>query len=232
MSALETIRQLVRRFEEHHDSYRASKYNETQLRREFLDPLFEALGWDVFNKSGIAEIYKDVIHEDSLKIEGAAKAPDYAFRIGGQRKFFVEAKKPFVKIETDVSPAFQLRRYAWSAKLPLGVLTDFEEFAIYDCKGKPDKKDKATTGRIKYYSFREYVEKWDEIATIFSREAVLKGSFDAYAESIKTKKGTAEVDDAFLAEIESWREVLAENFALRNNALSTRELNYAVQMTI
>ena len=86
MPAPEIIQQLVRRFEEHHASYRAGKYNETQLRREFLDPFFEALGWDVFNRQGYAEAYKDVIHEDLLEIEGATKAPDYAFRIGGQRK--------------------------------------------------------------------------------------------------------------------------------------------------
>jgi len=96
MPAPEVVHQLVKRFEENIDSYRSSRYNETQLRREFLDPLFEALGWDVFNKAGYAENYKDVIHEDSIDVEGATKAPDYAFRIGGQRKFFLEAKKPFV----------------------------------------------------------------------------------------------------------------------------------------
>jgi len=232
MPAPDSIHQLVTRFEEHQDTYRSGKYNETQLRREFLDPFFEALGWDVFNKQNYAELYKDVIHEDSLVIEGATKAPDYAFRIGGQRKFFVEAKKPAVNIEYDINPAFQLRRYAWSAKLPLGVLSDFEEFAIYDCRSKPDKKDKASTGRVAFYKFTEYVEKWDEIADIFSREAVLRGSFDAYAEGLKGKKGTSEVDDAFLAEIERWRELLAKNIALRNSDLNVRELNYAVQMTI
>lgn len=232
MPAPEIVHQLVKRFEENIDSYRSSRYNETQLRREFLDPFFEALGWDVFNKAGYAEAYKDVIHEDSLQVEGAAKAPDYAFRIGGTRKFFVEAKKPFVRIETDIHPAFQLRRYSWSAKLPIGVLTDFEEFAIYETRSKPDKKDKASTGRIAFYKFTEYVEKWDEIADIFSRQAVLKGSFDKFAEGVKGKKGTAEVDDAFLAEIERWRELLARNIALRNADLNVRELNYAVQMTI
>jgi type I restriction-modification system DNA methylase subunit len=232
MPASETIRRLVARFEEHREAYRLSKYNETQLRREFLDPFFEELGWDVLNKQGYAEAYKEVIHEDSLEVEGATKAPDYAFRIGGQRKFFVEAKKPSVNIQSDIYPAFQLRRYSWSAKLPLGILSDFEELAVYDCRIKPDKKDKASTGRVTYYSFRDYVEKWDEIASIFSREAVLKGSFDKFAEGVKGKKGTAEVDDAFLAEIEHWREVLARNFALRNPSLNTRELNYAVQMTI
>jgi type I restriction-modification system DNA methylase subunit len=232
MPAPDSIRHLVNRFEQNRDSYRSGKYNETQLRREFLDPFFEALGWDIFNNQGYAESYKDVIHEDSLEIEGGNKAPDYAFRIGGMRKFFAEAKKPAVNIEFNIHPAFQLRRYAWSAKLPLGILTDFEEFAVYDCRTKPDKKDKASMGRISLYSFKDYVEKWDEIAAVFSRDAVLKGSFDQYAEGLKGRKGTTEVDDAFLAEIERWRDLLAKNIALRNSSLNVRELNYAVQMII
>ncbi|MCB9109610.1 MAG: Eco57I restriction-modification methylase domain-containing protein [Anaerolineales bacterium] len=232
MSAPDTIKNLVERFERNYDQYRSSKYNETQLRREFLDPFFEALGWDVFNKRGYAENYKEVIHEDSIEVEGATKAPDYAFRVGGQRKFFVEAKKPSVKIETDYYPAFQLRRYSWSAKLPLGILSDFEEFAVYDCRVKPNKKDKASVGRVMLLSYKDYVEKWDEIVSIFSRDAVLKGSFDSYAEGMKSKKGTTEVDDAFLSEIERWRDLLAKNIALRNKGLNVHELNYAVQMTI
>jgi type I restriction-modification system DNA methylase subunit len=232
MTAPDIVKNLVARFEQHRDSYRSGRYNETQLRREFLDPFFEALGWDIFNKQNYAEIYKDVIHEDSLEIEGEKKAPDYAFRIGGTRKFFVEAKKPSVNIEMNIHPAFQLRRYAWSAKLPLGILTDFEEFAVYDCRIRPDKDDKASTGRVMLLSYKDYIEKWDEIAAIFSHEAVLRGSFDRYAEGMRTKKGTTEVDDAFLAEIERWRDLLARNIALRNPNLSVRELNYAVQMTI
>ncbi len=198
MPAPDTIKSLVERFERNHEQYTSSKYNETQARQEFINPLFKALGWDIDNEQGFAEQYKEVIHEDTLEIEGASKAPDYAFRIGGTRKFFVEAKKPSVKLETDIHPAYQLRRYAWSAKLPLSVLTDFEEFAIYDCRVKPDKSDKASVGRVALYSYQDYVEKWDEIATIFSKDAILRGSFDKYAEGIKGKKGTAEVDDAFL----------------------------------
>lgn len=232
MSAPDIIKSLVERFERNRDQYRSGRYNETQLRREFLDPFLEALGWDVFNKEGYGETYKEVIHEDSLEIEGAKKAPDYAFRVGGQRKFFVEAKKPSVKIEKDYYPAFQLRRYSWSAKLHLGILSDFEEFAVYDCRVKPDKNDKASVGRVMLLSYKDYVEKWDEIVSIFSRDAVLKGSFDSYAEGMKSKKGTTEVDDAFLSEIERWRDLLAKNIALRNRGLNVRELNYAVQMTI
>ncbi len=98
------IEELVARFDRNIDAYRNQVYNETQVRREFIDPFFEALGWDVTNKAGYAEAYTDVIHEDVIKMGGATKAPDYCFRIGGARKFFVEAKKPAVSIKEDVMP--------------------------------------------------------------------------------------------------------------------------------
>ena len=232
MTVPKEIKTLVERFDQNREAYRSSAYNETQLRQEFLDPLFKALGWDVDNEQGYAEAYKEVVHEDAVKVGGATKAPDYSFRIGGVRKFFVEAKRPSVGIKDDPDAAYQLRRYAWSAKLPLSILTDFEEFAVYDCRLEPNKNDKASTARTLYFTYDEYGEKWDEIAAIFSRESILKGSFDKYVESTKRKRGTAEVDDAFLKEIEAWRNVLARNIALRNPKLSNRELNFAVQRTI
>ena len=104
--------------------YTRPQYKETQARVEFIDPFFEALGWDVRNVKGYAELYKDVVHEDAIKVSGATKAPDYCFRVGGARKFFLEAKKPSTPVKGDVGPAYQLRRYAWSAKLPLSIPAD------------------------------------------------------------------------------------------------------------
>ncbi|MCL4706724.1 Eco57I restriction-modification methylase domain-containing protein, partial [bacterium] len=228
----DTILDLLARFERNRETYQANTYNETQLRREFIDPFFAALGWDVDNKQGFAEAYKDVIHEDAIKIGGFTKAPDYCFRIGGTRKFFVEAKKPAVNLKDEVSPAFQLRRYAWSAKLPLSILTDFEEFAVYDCRVRPVKNDKPAVGRILFLNYQDYAARWEEISRVFSKQAVLEGAFDKYAETTKVKKGTAEVDATFLKEIESWRESLAKNIALRNAKLTQRELNFSVQRTI
>ncbi len=231
MSVPERIHELVERFKFNEEAYRSGNYNETQLRNEFLNPFFEELGWDVLNRQGYAEAYKDVIHEDAIKIGGVTTAPDYCFRIGGARKFFLEAKKPQVNIKDDISPAFQLRRYAWSAKLPLSILSDFEEFAVYDCRIEPVKTDKASTARIFYCRYTEYADKWEEIADKFSKQAILKGSFDKYATG-KNRKGTQEVDAAFLQEIETWREALAKNLALRNPELNTRDLNFSVQRTI
>jgi len=232
MSVPDTVLRLIEHFDQNKSAYSTSAYNETQVRREFIDPFFEALGWDIGNVRGYAEQYKEVIHEDMIKVGSATKAPDYSFRIGGYRKFFVEAKKPSVNVKDEISPAYQLRRYAWSAKLPLSILTDFHELAVYDCRIRPLPTDKASTARVRYFTYLEYVDHWDEIAGTFSREAVLKGSFDKYAEENRGKKGTAEVDAAFLKEIEAWRDMLARNLALRNTNLTQRELNFAIQRTI
>lgn len=232
MSAPARVLELVDLFKRNIEAYKSGRYNETQVRREFIDPLFKELGWDVDNRKGYAEAYKDVIHEDAIRIGAATKAPDYCFRIGGTRKFFLEAKKPSVNVKDDMNPAYQLRRYAWSAKLGLSILTDFEEMAVYDSRVKPVKTDKASTARVMYLDYTQYADRWDEIASIFSREAVLRGSFDKYAETSKRKKGTAEVDQAFLLEIEEWRDHLARNLALRNTNLTNRQLNFAVQKTI
>lgn len=225
------VLELVEQFRRNRDEYRKQGLNETQLRREYLDPFFEALGWDVANRAGHAPAYREVIHEDAVRIGGVEKAPDYSFRVGGTRKFFVEAKNPSINLKDDPRPAYQLRRYAWSAKLPLSILSDFEEFVVYDCRTRPAPTDKPSVGRSLYLTYRNYETNWDEIAAIFAKESVLKGSFDKYAAS-ERKRGTATVDKEFLAEIEQWREMLAKNLALRNQTLSAHDLNFAVQRTI
>jgi predicted type IV restriction endonuclease len=85
MPAPDAVKRLVDRFDQNRDAYLSGSYNEAQLRHEFLGPFFEALGWDVYNHQGSAMPYRDVIFEDSLKVGGATKAPDYCFRIGGRR---------------------------------------------------------------------------------------------------------------------------------------------------
>jgi hypothetical protein len=229
--APDTVLRLVDRFAQQSDQMRAPDYNETKIRIDFLNPLMSELGWDIDNRQGFAEQYREVVHEDRVKVAGANKAPDYSFRVGGQRKFFLEAKKPFVKVKTDIDPAYQLRRYAWSAKLAVSLLSDFEEFAIYDCRVQPKQLDKASVARREYIYYTDYEAKWEFLEGTFSKRAVLQGEFDRYCET-KKGRGAALVDDAFLSEIEEWRKDLASNLALRNATLDEAGMNFAVQRII
>ena len=227
-----TVLELVERFERNLDVYKRPDYKEARVRIEFIDPFFEALGWDVRNVQGCGEHDKDVVYEDTIRIGAKTRAPDYSFRVGQTRRFFLEAKKPAISLVGDVGPAYQLRRYSWSVKLPLGILTDFEEFAVYDCRQRPKPTDKASVGRIMYLTFDQYLDRFSEISELFAKESVQQGSLDRFVQDAKTKRGASEVDAELLREIEDWRDVLARNLALRNEALSVHGLNFAVQRTI
>lgn len=232
-SGLKKIQELVIRFNEQLAAYKKTDYNETKTRRDFIDPFFKALGWDIDNEQGFAESYREVIHEDKVKVGKATKAPDYSFRIGGgNRLFFVEAKKPSILIKDDIQPAYQVRRYGWSAKLNVSVITDFEEFAIYDCTKKPNPTDKSSVARVKYFTFNDYEKEWDILWSTFSKEAVLKGSFDKFIGSNANKKGTATVDKDFLNSLDTWRTLLAETISKENKQLDEDELNFVVQQVL
>jgi Alw26I/Eco31I/Esp3I family type II restriction m6 adenine DNA methyltransferase len=225
------IIELVEAFNRNIESYRSQLYKEASARREFIDPFFEALGWDVQNRRKYAEIYKDVVHEPSLENEGGGTAPDYSFQPGGHLKFYVEAKKPAVNLDRDAGPAHQLRMYGWTKQLPVSILTNFSEFSVYDCRVEPKAADAPSVARVLYLTFHEYPERWDELVSLFSPEAVFKGSFDRFVETRK-RRGAAPFDERFLEDMEEWRKRLAENIAVRNPSQSQRELNYAVQQTL
>lgn len=223
---------LVEKFDSHYKDYKLPSYNETQVRREFIDPFFKSLGWDVDNEKGYSEKWKEVVHEAAINIGGVTKTPDYSFRLGGRNLFYLEAKKPSIDLQNDPSPAFQLRRYAWTSKLPVSILTDFEYFIVYDTRHRPALKDKPSKGRIINIHYTEYESKWHVIASLFSPDSIRQGAFDKYILSTSQIRGTGKVDDDFLKEIEEWRVCLARNIAIRNTNLKQEELNFAVQKII
>lgn len=225
------IEKVCQYFAKNREAFLAPGVKEAHVRQTLIDPFFEALDWDVRNTSMNAPQYREVIPEDSLDVEGHQKAPDYTFRVGPLPKFYAEAKKCGININSDPGPAYQLRRYGWSAKVPLSILTDFEELSVYECALRPYPSDKASHARIQYFSYEEYPDRWHELWDVFSHEAVWSGAFDQYAAS-KRKRGTSEVDAEFLKEIEGWRDALARNIAVRNKDISHDDLNAAVQITI
>lgn len=227
------ILKLVEKFKEHQEVYKSSQYNEENLRVDFLNPFFKALGWDIENEAGVAQPYRDVVYEEFLRLgDWGGSAPDYTFRIGKERKFFVEAKKPSENLQSNKNHVYQLRRYGWSAKLPVSILTDFEEFVVYETASRPKEGETPTSNRVLYIRYDELEERWDEIYQLFSREAVINGSLEKFAKDRKLLRGKTTVDEEFLKEIEKWRSSLASDIARNNRKLSVKDLNYIVQKTI
>jgi type I restriction-modification system DNA methylase subunit len=239
-NSLNTIEQLVANFKANKAAYLASNYSESQVRQDFIDKFFTALGWDVTHTKQLNPYAQEVKIENRVTMPGTQRRADYAFSIApnfDQIKFFVEAKKPSRSL-ANADDYFQTIRYAWNTKIPIAVLTDFEEFHILDCRYKPNIKT-ALERRIGEYRYTDYADKetFAKIFHLFGREAVAAGSLEKYAAGLP-KKGTKQVggiqpvDDAFLEELDGYREILAKAFKKTNEALQGDELTEAVQRTI
>ncbi|AVE44060.1 N-6 DNA methylase [Providencia stuartii] len=231
MTKKKLLQALVDKYQKDIDFYRSAKYNETQLRTDFLDQLFSILGWDITNAAGKPTNEREVLVEEGLKAKAGenTKKPDYTFRLFSERKFFLEAKKPNVNVSTAIEPALQVRRYGFTAKLKISVLSNFEYTAIYDCSNPVKETDTVANSRIKLYHFTELVDNFDEINKLVGRESVYTGQFDNEWLEIENKILKFSVDDLFLKQINDWRLRLASEFLQIKKELSEEELNDLVQ---
>ena len=226
-----TIKQLIEKYQSDRDYYLTSRYNETQLRSDFLDPFFELLGWDIKNNAGKPTNEREVILEEALKANASeySKKPDYTFRLFSERKFFLEAKKPSVHIETDNDTAKQVRRYGFTAKLKISVLSNFEHLIIYDTSVKVEKEDSFQKGLVKKYHYTEYESNLDEIKRLLGKDAVYSGTFDNEWKEIENKINQYSIDNLFLKQINEWRKALGSEIQKHEPKMNEHQLNDVVQ---
>lgn len=234
MSIKKVISDLVEKYEQDRENYINLKYNETQLRNDFLDPFFTALWWDINNSQWKTTNEREVILEESLKanISENSKKPDYTFRLFSERKFFLEAKKPNVKIESNSDSAKQVRRYWFTAKLKISVLSNFEYLSIYDCSEEVKESDTTNTAIIKRYYYKDYVKNFEEIYSYLSKESVYSWKFDIIWSDIESRLNHFSVDDLFLKQINEWRLSLWSEIYKHQPWINELELNDLVQSYI
>jgi type I restriction-modification system DNA methylase subunit len=226
-----TVKDLVEKYKSDAHHYKSADYNEAQLRSDFLDPFFELLGWDIKNRNRKRTYEREVILEESLRTNASesTKKPDYTFRFFSERKFFLEAKKPHVEIQNHSKAAKQIRRYGFTARLKISVLSNFEYLIIYDCSVKVDEDDDYMKARIKVYHYSEYEEKFGELKSYIGRESIYTGQFDQVWKKIEDNINRFCIDDLFLEHINEWRQLLGIEICRYSPGISTELLNDHVQ---
>ncbi len=244
--AFKTISQLVKDFKENEKHYLNTSYSEADVRNDFINKFFIALGWDVRHEIQKNPYEQEVRVEKPVQIAKAQKRADYTFYLSPNFrdvKFFVEAKKPYHDLENK-DYFFQTVRYGWNANTPVAVLTDFEEFIILDCRFRPDINN-ILSSKIKSFHYSDYAneDKLKEIYFLFGRDAVADSSIEKYAAELPKPKGKAvqrglfkggfqPIDESFLEEIDEIRTSLAKSFKKNNSHLTSEELTEATQRTI
>ena len=202
---------------------------ESSIRVDYINPLLEMLGWDVANRLGLSPSKRDVIYEPRQMIDGTSLAPDYSLCLDGNRKVYVEAKRVSENIYKNKNHAYQLRKYSWNAGLPFGILTDFEELAIYDCRFPPAVEDSSEVARIGYLTYKEFADNWSQIHYLFSKKSIEEGSLEKIALNEKIKKGTQTIDSSFLKFMKTWRKIISQNIANLNVEFDETLIDYETQ---
>ncbi|HAK89305.1 MAG: hypothetical protein A2X55_07385 [Nitrospirae bacterium GWB2_47_37] len=221
----EKLLTLISKFEKDKTHYLSKGYLEAQVRIDFINPLFKALGWDIENKAHKPPHERDVIVELSPETTGR---PDYNFRINGATKFFIEAKAPSVALD-DINHILQAKSYAWSTKeVYFVILTDFEEFRLYDASLKPNPKF-PNEGLILDFKYTDYLAGIEKLWEL-SKERVEQGSLEALLpKDTKSKRLRIPPDKSFLEDLTDWRTELAKDIHKRNPEFDAKLLNDVVQ---
>ncbi|OGU11801.1 MAG: hypothetical protein A2X61_06015 [Ignavibacteria bacterium GWB2_35_12] len=193
--------------------------NEWQTRQTYIEPFWEILGWNVRKQSEV----------QGEKTE-SSKRPDYRFRKDNKTLFFVEAKKPNENLKENQNHIYQAKIYCWNGKVPLAVLTDFEEFRPFRAYGLP-KKDDREKGIIKQFDMKceEYPDRAYDLLNTFGKEAVYGGSLNEIIQKPTQVELRDTVDKHFLITLTKWRTDLAAQIAKINKFANEFDLAEAVQ---
>ncbi|MBU4141571.1 N-6 DNA methylase [Patescibacteria group bacterium] len=206
--ALEKIKKLVERYEKLSDAEKKG-YNEQQTKDYFIRPLFEALGWDFE-------------HEVWPETDVSGKRVDYAFKIDGITKFYIEAKAIPVNLDEE-RWAEQAINYSWHKSVPWVVLTDFEAIKVFNTEwDEPD-----------IQSCRYIEIPWTEFLTSeklwwLSREAFQKGILDKKADEVG-KRPKKIIDEQLANDLIRWRDLLFHELCGYNSQVDPKKISEYVQ---
>ena len=187
--------------------------NESMTCKDFILPLFQALGWDVYNNYSNNEVTSET------QVSGGRA--DYAFHVNDVIKFFVEAKKPSVDLR-EAKHGEQAISYAWHKSVPWAVLTDFEGIKVYSAEWDEPDAERSLIFEINYKNYLE-----DEKLWWLSKQSMAKGELDKYAEANFKKPKREPVDKQLANDLVKWRTTLFSDLNQWNRDKNLGEKNIA-----
>src|SRR5258706_9559772 len=107
--------------EKYRDSLKVTRANESQMRKDFILPMFRALGWDTENPA-------EVTAEEHI----VRKIADFGFYVNGIPVFYLETKKASENVEK--GDMVQAINYAFLKGVTWAILTNFEQFMVFNAE--------------------------------------------------------------------------------------------------
>ncbi len=202
------IKKLAERYEKLSDAEK-KRYNEQQTKDHFIRPLFEALGWN---------FEEDVWPETDV----SGKRVDYAFKINGHTKFYLEAKAIPINLDEE-RWAEQAINYSWHKSVPWVILTDFEAIKVFNTEwDEPD----IQSSRYIEIPWQEYLT--SEKLWWLSQEAFQKGILDKEADKVGRRPKKI-IDEQLAGDLIRWRELMFKELCGFNSKINPQKISEYVQ---
>jgi type I restriction-modification system DNA methylase subunit len=201
VAAKEQVKALVARYEAETSSGKTKKYTEEDVKKGFILPLFEALGWDI--------AYRDeVSSEEHIKSSGRV---DYGFYLNDRAQFYLEAKSFKAQIHEELH-ARQAIRYSWNKGVTWAVLTNFERILIFNTQ---DIKASLASKLLFDIPYNQYIERFDQLS-LLSKQSLEEGLLDKYAEEHGKKLQRIPISSLLYNDLNECREMLTKSLAAWN----------------
>lgn len=248
------VTKLVQKFKDDFHDRKNPQMKEAQLEDTYIKPLFSFLNWNI-HTSGIKKGMEEFRVQTSQRVKKSTKQPDYELWLPEKenpsqmkRHLFMEAKDPKYDLQKEVQWMRQAYQYAHSTlslsersnkRTNLSILTDFEEFRLFDCRDPyPLTKNDASLYNkyvIKKFDLRytDYIENFDLLWDTFERNNVQNGSLASFEITDKDlKKNRIAPDLKFLDDLKQWRLDFARSMYKSNKSVSNEHLTSATQTLI
>ncbi len=212
------IKQLVDKYYSLKEAGKLKDYKEEETKKSFIQPLFSALGWNM-------EDSEEVSAEEIVK----NKRADYAFKIEGIPKFFLEAKSLKEEDIINLNYVEQAIDYAWMKSCTWAILTNFRTLVVYNAEQKSS--DPRMNRFLIFIDPKEYLEKINQLM-LLSKESIKRGELDERAEEFGKKELKRPIDAVLLDDITYFREILYNNIKKLNQNLNNEDIEESIQRII
>jgi len=208
------IKELIEKYE-HLSPSQIKGYLEANTRKDFILPLFQTLGWDVYNQSSYDEVTEE------YQVSG--KRVDYAFKIDGIIQFFLEAKSLPENLY-DEKWAEQAFNYAWHKSIPWVILCDFEGLMVFNAEWDIRNPENSCFINLTY---KDYLTDFEKLWWL-SKDSFHNKILDN--EAVKLGKKPKTIIDKQLAEdLVRWRAMLLSEISSYYPKLDLKKSDESVQ---
>jgi len=209
----EKIQQLIEKYRSVISSGQVSKYTEEETKKDFMLPLFRALGWFVDDK-------KEVTAEE----QQSSGRVDYGFYLDGRLKFYLEAKALGADLHRE-DFANQAVKYSWNKGATWAILTDFESIKVFNAQDI----ERSLADKLFFeIPYTQYLERFDQL-WMLSKDSFEENLLDKEAEKVGKKFQKVAVSTLLYKDLDNCREILTHDLEQWNPKVDRDLLDEGVQ---